>query len=203
MRQLVAGGAQSLAIKQATQEPLPSHTVPLLSLHGTPGGASTSMHMKTIGLHRLALHAVVVVAGQSAGMEQPTTHEPLPSHTVPPPSLQGVPATALAAPHAPLVQVLLLHAVACAGQSLGALQPPPWSGTPMSDDAAPGQVRALSMHDPLHGDWPTRHEISAGVEQLAIKIAISVPRNRTRTILSFARSRSQENSAAFQVSVIK
>jgi hypothetical protein len=111
--QLVAGGAQSLAIKQATQAPLPSHTVPLLSLHGTPGGALTSMHMRSIGLHRLAVHAVVVVAGQSAGIEQPTTQAPFPSHTVPPLSLQGEPATAFATPHAPLVlQVLLLHAVA-------------------------------------------------------------------------------------------
>jgi hypothetical protein len=111
MRHMVGCGAQSLAIKQPTQEPLPSHTVPLLSMQWTPGGALISMHMLPVGLHTLAWQDVVVL-GQSPGAKQPTMHAPLPSHTLPPLSLQGVPITTLVVPHAPAVlQLLLLHAV--------------------------------------------------------------------------------------------
>jgi hypothetical protein len=192
MRQAVGCGAQSLAIKQPMHAPLPSHTLPLLSLHTISGGALISMHMNTDGLHTLAWQAVVV-AGQSAGMEQPTMHEPLPSQTLPLLSLQGVPPGTLVVPQAPPIQVLLLHRVAGAGQLLGT-HCAPRSGPAMSL-AAPGQVTASSMHDPLHGDWPARHETSAGVEQPAISIAtMTDSKNRTRTILT---------SAASYVSVIK
>ena len=218
-RQVVVCGAQSLAIKQATQAPLPSHSVPPLSLHGRPGGASTSMHRLTIGLHKLAWQAVVVVFGQSAGMEQPGTHEPWPSQTVPPLSLQGMPAAALVVPHAPALQLLLWHAVAGAGQSLGTLHPLPWSGTAMSE-AAPGQATVLSMHDPLHGDCPAGHATSAGVEQPASKIATSVPTparaiidsirgpRRRIALLAFSHSRDRpakrkHRCSAGWVSVIK
>jgi hypothetical protein len=94
------------------------------------------------GLHALAMQTVVVVGGQSLGPVQPTTHAPLPSHTLPPLSLQGVPATALVVVHAPAVQLAILHAVAGATQLLATEQPLPRSAV------ADEQRIALSTHAP-------------------------------------------------------
>jgi hypothetical protein len=149
------GGAQSLESTQPTQAPLPSQTAPPLSLHGVSCGASSTMHMKTVGLHKFAWQAVVVMGVQSAGDAQPGMHVPLPSQTLPPLSLHGVPRTATVVPHASLMQVALLHAVVGTGQlatlhmAPTAMSPPPvMFMSAVVFGGTPGQMVALSMHAP-------------------------------------------------------
>jgi hypothetical protein len=114
---LVVCGAQSAAALQATHEPLPLHTVPLLSLHAVPKLALDAPQV--FDAQVLVLHLVVCGVQSAAALQ--ATHEPLPLHTWPPLSEQAAPWLALANEHALDVhEGLVLHAVA-ETQSPGAL----------------------------------------------------------------------------------
>jgi hypothetical protein len=96
---------------------MPSHSVPLLSVHVVPLPTSSVPH--AFWLH-VGVAQVVPVAGQSVALTQ-ATHLPFPSQTWPPLSLHDVSTGALVAAQQPAAQVLVTQVVDCTGQSLGAV----------------------------------------------------------------------------------
>jgi hypothetical protein len=103
-----------------TQVPLPSHTVPPLSVHVVPFVAFVEPHVCAVASHLATLQSVVS-AGQSLAARH-ATHVPFPSQTFPPLSVQGAELAAFIVPHAFAVHVFLMHAVSCAAQSVAAVQ---------------------------------------------------------------------------------
>jgi hypothetical protein len=87
MAQVVPVAGQSLAIKHATQLPLPSHRVPPWSLHTVPDGIFADTH--AFAVQTFVAHDVPV-DGQSLAVRH-AMQLPFPSQRVPPLALQGVP----------------------------------------------------------------------------------------------------------------
>ncbi len=90
-----------------THLPLPSQTVPLLSLQVVPLEAGVETHMLPV---QATLAHAVVLAVQSPVITQ-ATQVPLPSHTAPPLSVQGASMAAGVVAQQSLVQVLVTQAV--------------------------------------------------------------------------------------------
>jgi hypothetical protein len=102
---------------------LPALQVPGVSM---PPAHVTVHAVLFVEVHCTQVWVVVLQAGvaplQSASALH-TTHEPLPSHTLPPLSEHTVPLLTSLKPQVMFVHVFVLHAVVCAGQSLGCRQP--------------------------------------------------------------------------------
>jgi hypothetical protein len=115
----VVCAGQSVGARHATHLPLPSQTLPPLSVHVVPLVASLVPHLLLVQVSRR--HAVLCGA-QSVGWAH-ATHLPLPSQTLPLLSVHVAPAGALLVPQVLLLQVSTTHAVVCPGQSVGWVQP--------------------------------------------------------------------------------
>jgi hypothetical protein len=117
--QTIVGAGQSLGARQATQVPLPSQSLPPLSVHRAPAVASLTPQVLLV---QVLVLQTVPWAGQSLVARQ-ATQVPLPSQTVPPLSIHVVPAVALVVPQQPPVShVSMTHAVVDAAQSAGLVQ---------------------------------------------------------------------------------
>jgi hypothetical protein len=106
---------QSDGATHATHFPLPSHTLPPLSLHAVEMAAGVVPHVWFL---QVASTHFVVGAMQSAAARQPTQF-PLPSHRDPPLSVHIMPDMVLVVPQHPSVHVAIAHVVVDAGQSAG------------------------------------------------------------------------------------
>src|SRR5436190_17797836 len=105
-------GGQLDAVMHWTHVPVALQSCPPPWLHAVPWGAlglAQFPPVQVAGWHWLPL------GGQSPADKQPT-QVPLPSQTVPPPSLQEVPVAAKTSPHVPLLQAATLHWLPVGGQ---------------------------------------------------------------------------------------
>jgi hypothetical protein len=135
-----------------TQLPLPSHTVPPLSVHVVPFAAFVDPQVCAVASHFAILQSVVST-GQSLAARH-ATQVPFPSQTLPPLSVQGAELAACMVPHACAVHVLRTHAVCCCAQSVGMVQAthlpfPSQTLPPLSVQVVP----ALLFNVPQH-PWP-------------------------------------------------
>jgi hypothetical protein len=119
----VGWAEQSLPITQATHLPLPSQTVPLLSVHAVSAAAFESTHAFIV--QATVTHLVLGCAQSVAALH--ATQWPLPSQTVPLLSVHAVPAEAFVFVHVMSVpQETVMQTVPVAGQSVvGSVHVPP------------------------------------------------------------------------------
>jgi hypothetical protein len=133
--QAVVGAGQSVVTMQATHAPVPSQSLPPLSVHATPADAGVDEHV--LLAHAFTLQAVGWDA-QSVATVQPT-HLPAPSQTVPP-VVQAKPLTALLVPQTPPVHVGETHSLEGFGQSAGEPQPVSPSATASTSGVESGDA---------------------------------------------------------------
>jgi hypothetical protein len=139
--QTVSEAGQSASWRQATHDPLPSQSWPPSSLHIVP--AAALLVPQACWVEQVLLWHLVVTAGQSAGIRQPT-QLPSPSQTLPPLAAQGVSAAALVVPQQESSQVALTQVFVGVVQPAGVeqlVQAPPVPPVPEElvelDEAVP------------------------------------------------------------------
>jgi hypothetical protein len=153
--QVVVLLVQSLVCRQATQAPLPSHTVPPAELHLVPAAASTGVQAPPT--HETGAHVVLAMPEQSLVWRQ-ATHLPLPSHCVPPLSLQVMPEATLVVPQTPSVQVACWQVVMGCVHSAETMQathlplPSQWAPPLLVHLVSSGRGVPL-QHPAVHAAW--------------------------------------------------
>jgi len=144
-------------------EPEPSHTINLQSPGVWPLGAgvlaATAVEPHVPAVQVGCSHALVA-AGQSRAASVHSTHAPLPSHSLPPASVQGVPFAAFSVPQLPPLHVGVAQTVVLAGQSVvTSLHELEFLGSPVAHATTSARQR--------HSAWaqfrtgPTVHHITA------------------------------------------
>ena len=110
------GFGQSVAARQATQAPAPSHAFPPPSAQAVPMGAGVVPQVCAAASHAAVLQTVDG-SGRKSAAAMHATQAPMPSHALPPFSLHPVPMGAGVVPQHPAWQVSRTHAEVGTGHS--------------------------------------------------------------------------------------